>query len=169
MRLRGRLIPVALHGAYKWFPNAERTFPTAVISQGAAVGVVLALPLLEWVIERFSWHWAFGVGLGLRRPTLGDRLAALGQEGGVVSGAEAGGPPSRDVPYRQLIFNPTTLLGFAAGFGAFWAESLLLAWFTPFLITGLGYTGAEAAWITTISWAVSPVVLLWLASFRSAW
>jgi MFS family permease len=155
----GPAYPVALHAAYKWFPNAERTLPTAVIAQGAAVGVVIALPALEWMIERVSWHWAFGA-LGCAGLVWTVAWLALGQEGSVVSGVEAGGPPGRTVPYRALIFNPTTLAGFATGFGAFWGQSLLLAWFTPFLVTGLGYTGSEAAWITTIPWAVSPLVSL---------
>src|SRR5690348_5817288 len=48
----GPTTPVALHSAYKWFPNALRTVPTAVILQGGAIGVLLALPLLNWVIVR---------------------------------------------------------------------------------------------------------------------
>jgi hypothetical protein len=55
---------VALHPAYKWFPNKLRTLPTAVIVQGGAIGVLVALPLLNWVIVRWAWHWAFG-SLGL--------------------------------------------------------------------------------------------------------
>jgi MFS transporter, ACS family, D-galactonate transporter len=155
----GPAYPVALHATYKWFPNAERTLPTAVIAQGSAVGVVLALPALEWVIERFSWHWAFGV-LGCLGALWAITWLVLGQEGNVVSSVEADGGPGHSVPYRELICNPTTLANFAAGFGAFWGQSLLLAWFTPFLVTGLGYTGAQAAWITTIPWAVSPVMLI---------
>ena len=160
MRARGPY-PVALHATYKWFPNAERTLPTAVIAQGAAVGVVLALPALEWVIERFSWHWAFGVA-GCLGTLWAITWLVLGQEGNIVSSVESEGAPSHPVPYRELICNPTTLANFAAGFGAFWGQSLLLAWFTPFLVTGLGYTGAQAAWITTIPWAVNPVILIWV-------
>src|SRR5580692_12830890 len=57
----GPAYPVALHSTYKWFPNELRTLPTAVIAQGAAIGVVIAMPLLGWIIETFSWHWAFGL------------------------------------------------------------------------------------------------------------
>jgi MFS family permease len=57
----GPAYPVALHSAYKWFPNELRTLPTAVIAQGAGIGIMVALPLLNWVIVRHSWHWAFGV------------------------------------------------------------------------------------------------------------
>src|SRR6202007_252079 len=52
----GPAYPVALHATYKWFPNELRALPTAVIAQGAAVGVVIAIPLLDYIIEEFSWH-----------------------------------------------------------------------------------------------------------------
>jgi hypothetical protein len=35
--------------------------PTAIVAQGAGIGIMVALPLLNWVIVRYSWHWAFGV------------------------------------------------------------------------------------------------------------
>jgi MFS transporter, ACS family, D-galactonate transporter len=54
----GPATPVALHSAYKWFPNERRTLPTAVILQGGAIGVLVALPLLNWVIVRWTWHSA---------------------------------------------------------------------------------------------------------------
>jgi ACS family D-galactonate transporter-like MFS transporter len=68
----GPAYPVALHSAYKWFPNELRTLPTAIIAQGAGIGIMVALPLLNWVIVHYSWHWAFGVlgmpgSLGRRR------------------------------------------------------------------------------------------------------
>src|SRR5260370_77391 len=35
--------PVALHSAYRWCPNELRSLPTAVIVQGGAIGVMVAL------------------------------------------------------------------------------------------------------------------------------
>jgi predicted MFS family arabinose efflux permease len=52
----GPATPVALHSAYKWFPSERRTLPTAVIVQGGAIGVMVALPLPNWVIVRWTWH-----------------------------------------------------------------------------------------------------------------
>src|SRR5579859_6844672 len=46
----GPAYPVALHSAYKWFPDELRTLPTAIIAQGAGIGIMVALPLLNWVI-----------------------------------------------------------------------------------------------------------------------
>ena len=44
----GPAYPVALHAIFKWFPNEKRTLPTAFISQGAAIGVMLARPPLAF-------------------------------------------------------------------------------------------------------------------------
>lgn len=153
----GPAYPVALHAIYKWFPNAERTLPTAVIGQGAAAGVVIAIPALQWVIDRYTWHAAFGA-LGLAGLVWVFAWLLLGKEGTLESPAYVEHRPARLVPYRRLILNPTTLSCFAVGFGAFWGQSLLLAWFTPYLIRGLGFSSSQAAWITTIPWAVSPLV-----------
>lgn len=45
----GPAYPVALHSLYKWFPNEKRTLPTAVVSQGAGVGLLVTIPALNWL------------------------------------------------------------------------------------------------------------------------
>src|SRR6476660_6295294 len=76
----GPTTPVALHSAYKWFPNELRTLPTAVIVQGGAIGVMVALQLLNWVIVSWSCHWAFGA-LGLIGLILCALWLVFGREG----------------------------------------------------------------------------------------
>ena len=80
----GPAVPVALHSAYKWFPNELRTLPTAVIVQGGAVGIMVALPLLNWVIVHYSWHWAFGA-LGIAGLLWTAAWLVFGREGSLVS------------------------------------------------------------------------------------
>src|SRR3984957_1188370 len=46
----GPAFSVAAHAIYKWFPDEKRTLPTAILSQGSAFGVVLAVPALNWII-----------------------------------------------------------------------------------------------------------------------
>ena len=74
----GPAAPVALHAIYKWFPDNLRTLPTAIVLQGGAAGVMVALPLLNWVIVHDSWHAAFGVLGILASPgaRFGSHLAA---------------------------------------------------------------------------------------------
>src|SRR6201992_538988 len=54
----GPAFSVAGHAIYKWFPDEKRTLPPAILSQGSAFGVVLAVPALNWVIVNHSWHYA---------------------------------------------------------------------------------------------------------------
>ena len=56
----GPAYPVAMHAVYKWFPDSLRAMPTALIAQGSTAGVILAVPMLNWIIVHYSWHWAFG-------------------------------------------------------------------------------------------------------------
>src|SRR6201992_1955467 len=54
----GPAFSVATPAIYKWFPDEKRTLPTAILSQGSAFGVILAVPALNWVIVNHSWHYA---------------------------------------------------------------------------------------------------------------
>jgi len=132
----GPAYPVALHSAYKWFPNELRTLPTAVIAQGAGIGIMVALPLLNWVIVRYSWHWAFGV-LGITGLAWSAAWFLLGREGPLTT------PRAIDahrVAYGQLLFSPTVIASWCASFGAQWGLSQALSWQGAFLIKGLGFT-----------------------------
>jgi MFS transporter, ACS family, D-galactonate transporter len=134
----GPAIPVALHSIYKWFPNELRTFPAAIIVQGGGIGILLALPSLNWVIVRYSWHWAFGV-LGLVGLAWTALWLALGREGSLATGAAIWGAPAPGrVSYRQLLLSPTILACWCAAFGANCGLSQALAWQGAFLIKGLG-------------------------------
>jgi MFS transporter, ACS family, D-galactonate transporter len=91
----GPAAPVALHAIYKWFPNSLRTLPTAIIVQGGAAGVMVALPLLNWIIVHYSWHAAFGV-LGIVGLAWCPLWLALGREGSLDTQVQDG-PPAIDM------------------------------------------------------------------------
>src|SRR6185369_3271840 len=118
----GPAFSVAVHALYKWFPDQQRTLPTAVLTQGAAVGVIVALPALNWIVVHYSWRWAFFAlgAVGLLWVLV---WALLGREGPVAEPAlAAADPAAREyVPYRRLLLNPT-FIGCCLGcFGASWA------------------------------------------------
>jgi MFS transporter, ACS family, D-galactonate transporter len=135
----GPAYPVALHSTYKWFPNELRALPTAIVSQGAGVGIMVALPALNWVIVHYSWHWAFGV-LGIAGLAWSAAWLLLGREGPLTGAAVAGpaAPASDRIPYRRLLSSPTVIGCWCAMFGAQWGLSLALSWQSAFLIKGLG-------------------------------
>lgn len=43
----------------RWFPVQDRTFAVGVFNGGAALGNVLALPLITWILLHLGWHWVF--------------------------------------------------------------------------------------------------------------
>lgn len=162
----GPAYPIALHAAYKWFPNDARAVPSAVIAQGAAMGVVIAIPVLSWIITTYNWHYAFGA-LGLVGLLWVIAWVVLGKEGSlgeVAAGEESVGIPR--LPYRDLLLSPTNLASWCVCFGAYFGLALLLSWFTPYLVAGLGLEQAIAGKLTALAFVASFFVVLggsWLS------
>src|SRR6201997_3263458 len=82
----GPAFSVAAHAIYKWFPDEKRTLPTAILSQGSAFGVIVAVPALNWLIVNYSWHYAFGA-LGVVGLLWAAAWLGLGKEGPLVLSA----------------------------------------------------------------------------------
>ncbi|TKW77142.1 MAG: MFS transporter, partial [Bradyrhizobium icense] len=154
----GPAFSVAAHAIYKWFPDEKRTLPTAILSQGSAFGVILAVPALNWVIVNYSWHHAFGV-LGVVGLMWVVAWFLLGKEGPLVSTAEQIANEPR-IPYLQLLTSRTFIGCVAATFGAYWALSLGLTWFTPFIVQGLGFSQKDAGLISVLPWVFGATVVL---------
>lgn len=157
----GPALPVALHSAYKWFPNELRTLPTAIVVQGAGIGIMIALPLLNWVIVRYSWHWAFAV-LGVAGLLWSAAWFALGREGALASEAAAAALPAAAprIGYAKLVLNPTILACWCAAFGANWGLSQALSWQGAFLIKGLGLAQGSIGLLGALPAGLSVVVMI---------
>ena len=154
----GPAFAVAAHAIYKWFPDEKRTLPTAILSQGSAFGVILAVPALNWVIVNYSWHYAFGA-LGVVGLMWAAAWLVLGKEGPLVPTAAMAANEPR-IPYFQLLTSRTFIGCVAATFGAYWALSLGLTWFTPFIIKGLGFSQQQAGFISILPWVFGAVIVL---------
>jgi MFS family permease len=156
----GPAFAVAVHALYKWFPDEKRALPTAVITQGSAFGVIVALPAVNWIIVHYSWHWAFGA-LGVVGLLWAAVWFYLGTEGPLTDHSAAGRRPHvESVPYKHLLLTPTFVGCCLACFGAYWALSLGLTWFTPFIVSGLGFSQASAGWLSTLPWVMGAVVVI---------
>ncbi len=138
------------------------------IALGAGEGpaLLLAIPVLNWIIVRYSWHWAFGL-LGIAGLLWALAWLFLGREGTVEQPMRRpDGPTTRIaataghdfIPYARLLLNGTVLATYCAFFGAYWALSIGLAWQTPFLVQGLGYSQSAAGLIAALPWGISVVV-----------
>jgi MFS family permease len=154
----GPAFSVAAHAVYKWFPDEKRTLPTAILSQGSAFGVILAVPALNWVIVNHTWHYAFGA-LGVVGLMWGVAWLIMGKEGPLVQTVAMAKADPR-VPYLQLLTSRTFIGCCAATFGAYWALSLGLTWFTPFIVKGLGFSQQDAGLISILPWVFGAVVVL---------
>src|SRR5277367_6283073 len=154
----GPAFSVAAHAIYKWFPDEKRTLPTAVLSQGSAFGVVLAVPALNWIIVNHSWHYAFGA-LGIVGLMWVAAWLVWGKEGPLVQTVAMAAAEPR-IPYFQLLTSRTFVGCCVATFGAYWALSLGLTWFTPFIVTGLGFSQTDAGWISIMPWLFGAVVVI---------
>jgi MFS family permease len=154
----GPAAAVATHAVYKWFPDEKRTMPTAILTQGSAFGVIVAVPTLNWVVVNYSWHHAFGA-LGVIGLLWSVAWLMLGKEGPLVEATTSTAAETR-VPYFQLLTSRTFIGCCAASFGAYWALSLGLTWFTPFIVKGLGFSQKDAGWISILPWIVGACVVL---------
>jgi MFS family permease len=154
----GPAFSVAAHAIYKWFPDEKRTLPTAILSQGSAFGVVLAVPALNWIIVNHSWHYAFGA-LGIVGLMWAAAWLVWGKEGPLTQTAAMAAAEPR-IPYFQLLTSRTFIGCCAATFGAYWALSLGLTWFTSFIITGLGFSQQQAGWISILPWVFGAEIVL---------
>jgi MFS family permease len=154
----GPAAAVAVHAIYKWFPDEKRALPTAVLSQGSAFGVILAVPALNWVIVNHSWHYAFGA-LGVVGLMWVAAWLVWGKEGPLVQTTAMAAAEPR-IPYFQLLTSRTFIGCCVATFGAYWALSLGLTWFTPFIVKGLGFSQADAGWISILPWVFGAIVVM---------
>src|SRR3954467_1593786 len=154
----GPAASVAAHAIFKWFPDEKRTLPIAILSQGSAFGVILAVPALNWVIVNYSWHYAFGA-LGIVGLIWAVAWLILGKEGPLANtSATAAAEPK--ITYFQLLTSRTFIGCCAATFGAYWALPDGLTWFTPFIIKGLGFSQEQAGLICVLSWVFGAAVVL---------
>ena len=162
----GPAFAVAVHALYKWFPDEKRTLPTAILSQGSAFGVILAVPSLNWIIVNYSWHEAFGA-LGVVGLLWVVAWLFLGKEGPIKDELKAadGTPDTRRIPYMRLLTTPTFIGCCVATFGAYWTLVLGLTWFTPF-IRALGFDQKTAGLISVLPWLAGAFVVL-LAGWTS--
>ncbi len=53
--------PAGVKVVTEWFPARERAFASGIFNSGAAIGAILAPPLVTWLVLKYSWQTAFFV------------------------------------------------------------------------------------------------------------
>ncbi|MFC8535835.1 MFS transporter [Streptomyces sp. NPDC057249] len=186
----GPAASMSMHALYKWFPADRRGLPSALQISGAALGTLVAAPVVTWLITSFGWRSAFVV-LAVASALwslVWWRVGHDGPHGGEAApgghravGAPASAPPptpggggprtagtpgaetaraSERLPYRRLLLNGTVLGSIVAAFGASWALALSHAWLPAYLRTELGMTPGGGATVISAISAFSLVLLL---------
>lgn len=150
----GPAYPVAIHATYKWFPNDRRNLPTALISQGAPVGVVVTAPMLSYLLVRFGWRSAFlalGV-IGLVWVLVWIMFGTEGSHGDIAANDASPHAPQVQprLPYAQLLLDRSVLGTILASFAAYWILVVGLTWLPPYLQKGLGYNVVNAGWLVSV-------------------
>ncbi|MFC9550310.1 MFS transporter [Rhodococcus sp. NPDC056960] len=162
----GPAAPVAIHAIHKWFTDSERSLPTSLFALGAPLGVIVAAPVIGWVIEAFSWHAAFGL-LAAVGFVWALAWIVIGREGTVDhrpsddrSATDLQVKPTVRIPLRRIISTPTWLAATAATFAGYWSMSLLIAWVPPYLGTVGGYGSGTVGLLVTLPWLAGGVGVL---------
>ncbi|MCB5906182.1 MFS transporter [Streptomyces pinistramenti] len=161
----GPATPISMHALYKWFPVGRRGLPSALQISGAALGTLIAAPVVTWLITRFGWRSAFAA-LAVMSLTWSVVWWFAGHDGPydrppVRVRAEAGRPAR--VPYRRVLLCGTVLGSVTSAFGASWAMALSQAWLPSYLRNELTMDpGTVAAVLSSVS-AFSFVLLLALS------
>ena len=154
----GPAYEVAMHACFKWFEDDRRALPSSIVSEGAAFGIIFASPIVAIVIQAFGWRTAFGL-LGAVTLVWVGAWIVFGREGEVTTASAASGHLTR-VPYRLLLLDRTFLGNIIAGFAVACGITVFLAWLPPYLLKGLGYSAAQAGWLTSLPWAASILLVL---------
>ena len=146
----GAAYPIALHSAYKWFPNDRRAIPTSLVAMGGTLGVGVAAPTLSYVIAGWSWQAAFAA-LSLVGLVWSGIWVTVGREGALdaepsAEVAQAG----TTVAYRKLLGCPTILGVQIVGFCAYWLLTLAVVWLPAYIGARFGYGQVAIGWVMTL-------------------
>lgn len=179
----GPAFPVAQQATLSWFPNHRRNLPGALIVLGITLGVLVAAPVLTWVIENHGWRSAVAVvalvgalwallwipfgGEGPYATTAQTAAPATGE--GSLGAADAGtGSAPRKMPYRRILATRTWIGATAAYFGTYWVIAFALVWLPSYLQDALGYSSAGTTRVLMTVWGLGGIVVLGQAGL-SGW
>ncbi|MFW0793246.1 MFS transporter [Gordonia sp. CPCC 205515] len=161
----GPAFGVAQHAVHKWFDDAGRSIPTALLSLATSIGVIIGAPVLSWIIGAHGWRSAFVV-VAVIGAVWCVAWLFIGREGPVdlhnEETVDASVRPIDQVrvPLRK-IFGSRTWLGAAlSAFAAYWSLALLIAWVPAYLTDDLGFSKATAGTLTALPWLVGMIALL---------
>ncbi|SMG00643.1 MFS transporter [Burkholderia singularis] len=159
----GPASPVAVHALYKWFPDAKRNLPVAVLHQGSALGLLIAGLTIPIVSSHWGWRANFAL-LAALGAIWCIAWFAYGEEGALDrTGPRASAAAAERVPYALLLTDRTVLGNFLGHFAANWILAMTLTWLPTYLQLGLGFGAHSVGRLFALFVAVTSPLSLALA------
>lgn len=161
----GPAASMSMHALYKWFPAERRALPSALQIGGAALGTLIAAPLVTWMIDSSGWRSAYAALAAV------SALWALlwwrvGHDGPYDDHRKtATGSSGPRIPYRKILLSGTVLGSIASAFGAAWALSLSQAWLPAYFRTQMDMSAAASATAISVTSGFGLVLLLAVSPF----
>lgn len=168
----GPAFPVAQQATLSWFPNHRRNLPGALIVLGITLGVLVAAPVLTWVIQNHGWRSAVaavaitGVVWALLWIPFGGEgpyatASGTGDARNEKAASSAGqGAARQKMPYRRILATRTWIGATAAYFGTYWVIAFALVWLPSYLQDGLGYSSEGSTQVVMLVWGLGGIVVL---------
>ncbi|MER6117791.1 MFS transporter [Streptomyces sp. NPDC001743] len=175
----GPAYPVAQQTTLSWFPNHRRNLPGALIVLGITLGVLVAAPVLTWLVDHHGWRSAVAA-VALAGVVWTLLWIPFGGEGPYAAAADTEPPAeaaSEDVrgtgeragtagreqattPYRRILAT-RTWIGVTIGyFSTYWVIAFALVWLPSYLRDGLGYSSAASTRLLMLFWGLSGILVL---------
>ncbi|MEU7120159.1 MFS transporter [Streptomyces zaomyceticus] len=177
----GPAYPVAQQTTLSWFPNHRRNLPGALIVLGITLGVLVAAPVLTWLINHHGWRSAvaavalvgvvwtllwipFGGEGPYATTSDNDSPAEAARDDGPGTGKGVGagiaGQAQARMPYRRILAT-RTWIGVTIGyFSTYWVIAFALVWLPSYLREGLGYSAAASTQLLMLFWGLSGILVL---------
>jgi MFS transporter, ACS family, D-galactonate transporter len=151
----GPAAPLALHVVYTWFDDHERNLPTAIVLQGATVGVIVAGPLLTYISQQWHWHATFltlgAVGVGWTVLWLCLGKTGNRQHNALIALADATaastGPRAAPLRFRRMLGERTVIGVMLQSFVGYAVVAIGFTWVPAYFRLGLGFGATQAGWL----------------------
>jgi ACS family hexuronate transporter-like MFS transporter len=158
----------AIRAISEWYPARERAFVNGLVQAGAAIGAVIAAPLVAWITIRYHWRIAFAAtgGIGFlwlaawrwlyylpdqHRNITPEELAWIKQD------TTADAPPPARIGWRDLLrYRQTWGLLITRFFSdpVWW---FYLFWLPKYLVDQRGFTLAEVGLLAWLPYLTSDI------------
>lgn len=178
--MEGANYPAAIKAIAEWFPRAERSMATGLVTAGTGLGLILAPPLVGVLIVHSGWQMAFvvpgvagfawvwwwhrGYHLPEDHPTITAEERSLALRDRVPAGGTATVPGGAWRTWARYLRHRETwglVLARFAGDGAFYFFSI---WLPLYMQSERGFSILNVAWLVAI-----PFVFADVGSLTGGW